>query len=222
MPISLKSTAQLLARKYSWHTLGDNVTICTQNVNLLQERNLSKPIIKVRPPNLDSKIVNPTGVRRKRIVGLPSSIGISTSVAKSHAITEKIIIFKPGTKSKRLIEERMVLTQEIYKDYNEMAFEGMLPSDLSISWSGRLTSTAGITKMSTQTKGAKKVLRHRLATFLAPSLHFRSLNFQLYKAFINFGAFVISHEDKTIINYLQDESVLSIIGNTIYFNFIAG
>ena len=177
MPTSLKSTAQLLARKYSWHTLGDNLTICTHNVNFLEERNVSKPIRKNRPLNAGSEIVNPTGVRRKRILGLPSSPRITTSVAKSHAVHEKLVIFKPSTKSKRLIEERMVLTQEIYKDYNEMAFEGLLPPDLSISWSGRLTSTAGITKMSTQTKGAEKVLSHRNLTSLVPSTHLNSLQF---------------------------------------------
>ncbi len=60
-------------------------------------------------------------------------------------------VFKPSTKSKKLLEQRNGITDRLYRKYNELAFGGELPADLPIVWSKRLTSTAGLTKMSFQT-----------------------------------------------------------------------
>lgn len=59
--------------------------------------------------------------------------------------------FKRNTKSKKLLEQRSDITDQLYRKYNELAFGGELPTDLPIVWSKRLTSTAGLTKMSFQT-----------------------------------------------------------------------
>ena len=72
-------------------------------------------------------------------------------------ILPESVKFKRDTKSKKLICERETLTAEIYREYNKIVFDSMLPADLRISWSRRLTSTAGITRMSCLVIGKVKV-----------------------------------------------------------------
>jgi hypothetical protein len=43
------------------------------------------------------------------------------------------MVFKPNTKSKKLIAQRAAVTQQLYKQFNEMAFDSLLPADLPIS-----------------------------------------------------------------------------------------
>ena len=152
MVMSLKSTVALLAKKYSWHTLGESVlpgirNSCTVINDGIQNRAVNKKI-DIEPA--------PSSTRKKRTQG-PKTTKTSSTVLLPHGLHHLVVKFKPNTKSKKLIAEREDLTQEIYREYNEMAFEGMLPPDLEISWSKRLTSTAGITRMSSQTRGVKKV-----------------------------------------------------------------
>lgn len=58
--------------------------------------------------------------------------GLST-LSISDIKIPKNLVFKPNTKSKKLIAERAAVTQQLYKQYNEMAFDGLLPADLPIS-----------------------------------------------------------------------------------------
>ena len=80
----------------------------------------------------------------------------SSSSTSSFSSPDNNIAFKPNTKSKKLLDQRNDITAQLYLQYNQMAFGGQLPVDLSIVWSKRLTSTAGLTKMSVQTSTGTK------------------------------------------------------------------
>lgn len=58
--------------------------------------------------------------------------GLSTLSITQINISDHMV-FKPNTKSKKLIAEREAVTQQLYKQYNEMAFDGLLPADLPIT-----------------------------------------------------------------------------------------
>mmetsp|Transcript_24918 Transcript_24918/g.23913 ORF Transcript_24918/g.23913 Transcript_24918/m.23913 type:complete len:265 (-) Transcript_24918:284-1078(-) len=83
-------------------------------------------------------------VAKRKVTKLENGLSISEVTISDH------MVFKPNTKSKKLIAQRAAVTQQLYKQYNVMAFDSLLPADLPISWSNRLTSTAGMTKMSAQ------------------------------------------------------------------------
>lgn len=155
MPSNLKSIAQFLSKKYSWHTLGEPVaSFATRKIQTVSKHD------NLHLNRKDSALQNfisssPATVEIKKKT--PSKIIKSKSDVVAQLTISKTIKFKPNTKSKKLIAEREALADEIYQEYNEKAFCGMLPTDLDISWSKRLTSTAGITKMNSQSKGTIKV-----------------------------------------------------------------
>ena len=93
----------------------------------------------------------PTTTTKKKQKGT----AVATSGGSRPSIDDTLM-FKPNTKSKKLLEERDAVTAKLYRRYNEAAFGGQLPLDLPIVWSKRLTSTAGLTKMSFQSGTGKK------------------------------------------------------------------
>jgi hypothetical protein len=155
MPSNLKAVIQFLSKKYSWHTLGEPLSsFATRNVQTTSKHDVVS--LNRKDTALQNFIDNsPLTVERNKKT--PSKATKSISEVNAQLITPKTIKFKPNTKSKKLIAEREALANEIYQEYNEKAFYGMLPADLDISWSKRLTSTAGITKMNSQSKGTIKV-----------------------------------------------------------------
>ena len=84
------------------------------------------------------------------------SSAAATVSSSSSSSPDNNIAFKPNTKSKKLLDMRNDITTQLYLQYNQMAFGGQLPMDLSIVWSKRLTSTAGLTKMSVQASTGTK------------------------------------------------------------------
>lgn len=156
MPSNLKAIVLILAKKYSWHTLGEPVSsFGTRKIQTTSKQNVVS--LTRKDTALKNFIDNsPLTVEKKKKT--PSKATKSISVVDAQVNTPKTIKFKPNTKSKKLIAERETLANEIYQEYNEKAFYGMLPADLDISWSKRLTSTAGITKMNSQSKGTIKVI----------------------------------------------------------------
>jgi hypothetical protein len=163
MPDTLKCTVRFFALKYAWHTLGETISytpirnICTSNKRAVLSINLKKDVLPdfqlSRDDTVDgSATLRKTNVYRK--VERPKKEIERPVEAKT--ITESVK-FKRNTKSKKLICERDSLTSEIYQEYNKIAFDSLLPRDLRISWSNRLRSTAGITKMSCLVAGKVKV-----------------------------------------------------------------
>lgn len=152
MASNLKAIVQSLAKKYSWHTLGEPViSFATRKIQTTNKRNVVS-----NDPALKSFIDNSsrTTVVKKKTPSKPTK---SRAEVDDQLMTPKTIKFRRNTKSKKLIAERESLASEIYQEYNEKVFYGMLPPDLDISWSKRLTSTAGITKMCSESKGTIKV-----------------------------------------------------------------
>ena len=47
-------------------------------------------------------------------------------------------------------KQRENLTRKHYKRFNEVAFKSQLPDDLEVTWSKRMTKTAGFTRMKTR------------------------------------------------------------------------
>jgi hypothetical protein len=124
---NLKSCVQSLCIKYSWHTLGDKVTSLTQKTT---------PATKHAIDKLESDLIrkltfsSPTATTPARKKRIPKSKGV---ILEDPLNLLDHVVFKPNTKSKKLLAERESLTQQIYKQYNEMAFDCLLPSDLPIS-----------------------------------------------------------------------------------------
>ena len=94
------------------------------------------------------KVKKTTGTKPTKTAENHPTTGQSSSTSSS---PDDRTAFKPNTKSKKLLEQRNSITDKLYRKYNELAFGGELPPDLPIVWSKRLTSTAGLTKMSFQT-----------------------------------------------------------------------
>ena len=181
----LKATILAFSKHYNWHTLGvttkkavlettsprktpinkksyrkydsdDDILDLTQSFgdvltvadsgdddseeDLFYRKIPAKPIAKKQPHN-----------NKKTSHTSSSSSSTSSSSSPDNNIT-----FKPNTKSKKLLDIRNDITAQLYLQYNQMAFGGQLPSDLNIVWSKRLTSTAGLTKMSVQTSTGTK------------------------------------------------------------------
>lgn len=163
MPDNLKCTVRFFALKYAWHTLGETIScspirnICTSNKRAVFSINLKKDIIPDLQLSRDDPVDSSTSLRKTkeyRKVARPKKKIERPVEAKT--ITESVK-FKRNTKSKKLICERDNLTSEIYQEFNKIAFDSLLPRDLRISWSNRLRSTAGITKMSCLVTGKVKV-----------------------------------------------------------------
>lgn len=51
---------------------------------------------------------------------------------------------------KQFTKQREELTQKYYQEFNKYAFRSQLPSDLEVTWSKRMTKTAGFTRMKTK------------------------------------------------------------------------
>lgn len=51
---------------------------------------------------------------------------------------------------KQFSKQREDLTQKHYKEFNTYAFNSQLPDDLEVTWSKRMTKTAGFTRMKTR------------------------------------------------------------------------
>lgn len=51
---------------------------------------------------------------------------------------------------KQFAKQREELTLKYYKDFNTYAFNAQLPKDLEVTWSKRMTKTAGFTRMKTR------------------------------------------------------------------------
>jgi hypothetical protein len=147
---SLKAKAQLLSKKYSWHTLGENLTTSTQDVKMASNHETAFPKL-----GCDIQKIGDMNRKKRAPVTVVKKISGASQIVDATLLN--VVTFKPNTKSKKLMSERSALTQDIYKQYNEMAFEGLLPPDLTISWSKRLTSTAGTTVMSLRSKNKVKV-----------------------------------------------------------------
>lgn len=154
----LKLALKVLSKKYSWHTLGEAEHFSTtRSINLASKQDVliserKGPAVRsvghtVPTPSAKKVKMATKATEPKRAV-IPSVTQNTSS---------KIIKFKLNTKSKTLLAQRDALTMEIFQEYNEIAFDSMLPADMMISWSKRLTSTAGITRMSTTSRGANKV-----------------------------------------------------------------
>ena len=164
MLTNLKLTAQLLAKKYSWHTLGENVIPCTRNIMTGRgKKDIPTPTptpksTRTKSNPTDESVVPKASRKKVNTDHTPLKKVLRETTSTTQILVQKIVTFKPNTKSKRLIAERTALTQEVYKEYNEAAFDGLLPPDMMISWNKRLTSTAGITKMSSQSRNTIKVI----------------------------------------------------------------
>lgn len=163
MPDNLKCTVRFFALKYAWHTLGETISctpirnISTSNKRAVLSINIKKDVIPDFQLSRDDSVDGSTSLRKANEyskVARPKKNIDRPVEAKS--ITESVK-FKRNTKSKKLISERDNLTSEIYQEYNKIAFDNLLPRDLRISWSNRLRSTAGITKMSCLVTGKVKV-----------------------------------------------------------------
>lgn len=48
-------------------------------------------------------------------------------------------------------KQKSNLTRQYFKEFNQLAFDNRLPSDMNITWSKRLTKTAGFTRLKRQT-----------------------------------------------------------------------
>ena len=156
MPDNLKCNVRLLAVKYAWHTLGETIArTSTRNIQTLNKYNLLS-INRNEEEYVDSTegVTHLRKTNEYRKVARPEENVIRSAKAKT---LPELVKFKRNTKSKKLIYERETLTADIYREYNRVAFDSMLPEDLRISWSRRLTSTAGITKMSCLVTGKVKV-----------------------------------------------------------------
>lgn len=163
MPDNLKCTVRFFALKYAWHTLGETIScapirnICTSNKRAVLSVNLKKEVLPDFQLSRNDPVDSSTTLRKSndyRKIARPKR-NIERPV-EAKTITESVK-FKRNTKSKKLICERDNLTSEIYQEYNKIAFDSLLPRDLRISWSNRLRSTAGITKMSCLVTGKVKV-----------------------------------------------------------------
>ena len=53
----------------------------------------------------------------------------------------------PQKSMKQFVKRRDELTTQYYHEFNRRAFQSKLPVDLAITWSKRMTKTAGFTKM---------------------------------------------------------------------------
>ena len=146
----LRLAMQSLSIKYSWHTLG----VPARNISnrripssaLTPNKKAATPItldISSSPVSFIKKA--PIKLTKKNKLAFPST-------AES-----QVVKFRPNTTSKKLISERNSITMEIYREYNEKAFENMLPENLSVTWSKRLSTTAGVTKMYSQARDTIKV-----------------------------------------------------------------
>ena len=170
MPDNLKSTMRIFALKYAWHTLGESIVLSstrkihTSNKCIVTSINRKKdnlPIFLLSNDEDVDPVDNHSLLEKAKSYRKDSRFKESyIRLAEAKTITESVK-FKRNTKSKKLIFERETLTAEIYREYNKIAFDSKLPGDLLISWSRRLTSTAGITKMSCLVTGKVKVHMNR-------------------------------------------------------------
>lgn len=166
MPDNLKCTVRFFALKYAWHTLGETI-VRTSNRYIQKSNNLNISSINRKKDNLPNPLssndedVDPVDdsnhLRKTKGYEKVSRPKENISKLADVKILPESVKFKRDTKSKKLICERETLTAEIYREYNKIVFDSMLPADLRISWSRRLTSTAGITKMSCMVIGKVKV-----------------------------------------------------------------
>ncbi len=103
----------------------------------------SQGIMSYEPPKKPIKIYSDN-----EVYCVPIS-SISTPARKPlHPITPTSTTSKSFGPAKR-----EALVKEMYKRYNESAFNGRLPDNLSIIWSKRLLTTAGITRSKTLASG---------------------------------------------------------------------
>lgn len=100
-------------------------------------------IISYEPPKKPIKVCN-----TDEVYCIPIS-SVSTPARKPlHAITPTSTTNKSFGPAKR-----EALVKDMYKKYNEIAFNGKLPDNLGIIWSKRLLTTAGITRNKTLASG---------------------------------------------------------------------
>jgi predicted SprT family Zn-dependent metalloprotease len=86
----------------------------------------------------------------------PKKKGAAPAPGGPRPSIDDTLMFKRNTKSKKLLDERAAVTAKLYRKFNEVAFGNQLPADLPVVWSKRLTSTAGLTKMSFESGTGKK------------------------------------------------------------------
>lgn len=156
---NLKSYVQHLCKKYNWYGLGqgshteDKSYICTQSsdTSFSDEKELSFSSVEesLNIGNIKQREKNEV-IKLKTNFETPGKKQFETEESKN-------IQFKSNTKSKKLIAERNNFTLYFYQKFNDLAFNRQLPSDMSITWSKRLTSTAGLTKMSYDSEIGERV-----------------------------------------------------------------
>ena len=108
---------------------------------------------------------NQKGLPRGNCLALPSSsneeiVLLTRNNANSLRVQEisgaaDMKIVPSSTPRKFCFRLRFKMSKLIYERYNEKVFSNLLPHDLSITWSKRMTSTAGITRLSKSPDGRR-------------------------------------------------------------------
>jgi predicted SprT family Zn-dependent metalloprotease len=86
-----------------------------------------------------TKTVAPSSTKPPRTPLAIKTSGISATTPSNLISTSKSI--------SQFRKKKEVLTSSYFQQFNTVAFDGLLPGDLNVSWNKRLLTTAGITKM---------------------------------------------------------------------------
>jgi hypothetical protein len=171
----LRNHIVFLAKKYKWHTLGSPIKNkpIPKKGSSFSMHELSDAIDEIATPLPKSlhktpsvTVIDKENNRANVNLSTPGRARTDKSSKKNVSLPNSAdllpddIFFRPNTKSKKLLAEREEITQLLYREYNQRAFDGQLPADLKVSWGKRLTTTAGITKMSLE-PGTYKKVNHR-------------------------------------------------------------